>query len=164
MVERILKLAIPNMGIWLVGFYLTFHVALNLIAEVTRFADRLFYLDWWNASNLERFWSTWNIPVHRWVKHTVYIPLLSQGYSKGAVATFSFLISAVLHEVLISVPFRDVKLWAFLGMFAQVPLLVLTRKLFPKRSDLGNAIVWGSLLLGQPLIVLAYFFQYYTKE
>lgn len=43
-VERILKLAIPNHLIWLMFFYLFFHSFLNLIAEILRFADREFYL------------------------------------------------------------------------------------------------------------------------
>ncbi|KAK6009204.1 hypothetical protein OSTOST_25897, partial [Ostertagia ostertagi] len=41
--ERLLKLAIPNIVIWLIGFYTIFHAMLNLIAEVLRFADREFY-------------------------------------------------------------------------------------------------------------------------
>jgi diacylglycerol O-acyltransferase-1 len=163
MVERLLKLAIPNIGVWLGGFYLIFHVILNLIAEVTRFGDRLFYMAWWNSPNLEVFWRTWNMPVHHWVKYSIYFPLTKSGYSRTSVAFFSFFVSAVLHEVVISVPFRNVKLWAFFGMLAQAPLIFLSKALFPKSSDLGNSFVWGSLLLGQPLLVLAYYFQYSTE-
>lgn len=43
-IERLLKLAIPNHFIWLIFFYLYFHSILNLIAEILRFADRKFYL------------------------------------------------------------------------------------------------------------------------
>jgi diacylglycerol O-acyltransferase-1 len=81
-VERVLKLAVPNMMIWLVGFYVVFHLQLNIVAEVTRFADRLFYRDWWNSSNLDNFWRTWNLPVHNWIKHTVYLPLVSAGVKR----------------------------------------------------------------------------------
>jgi diacylglycerol O-acyltransferase 1 len=35
----------------LCGFYLFFHVWLNLLAEVLRFGDRCFYKAWWNANN-----------------------------------------------------------------------------------------------------------------
>jgi diacylglycerol O-acyltransferase-1 len=42
-VERLLKLSIPNTYIWLLIFYWFFHVYLNLLAELTRFGDRLFY-------------------------------------------------------------------------------------------------------------------------
>jgi diacylglycerol O-acyltransferase-1 len=45
-VERLLKLSIPNTYVWLLGFYFYFHLWLNLLAELTRFGDRLFYRDW----------------------------------------------------------------------------------------------------------------------
>ena len=41
--ERILKLAIPNVYCWILMFYGTFHCYLNLWAELTYFADRVFY-------------------------------------------------------------------------------------------------------------------------
>jgi diacylglycerol O-acyltransferase-1 len=41
--ERLLKLSIPNTYVWLMGFYFFFHLWLNFLAEVTRFWDRLFY-------------------------------------------------------------------------------------------------------------------------
>ncbi|XP_031772946.1 diacylglycerol O-acyltransferase 1 isoform X3 [Apis florea] len=64
--ERLLKLAIPNHLVWLCFFYLTFHSLLNLVGELLHFADRNFYCDWWNAHNIDIFWRTWNMPVHRW--------------------------------------------------------------------------------------------------
>ena len=42
-VERLLKLAIPNHLIWLTWFYLLFHSMLNTLGELLRFADREFY-------------------------------------------------------------------------------------------------------------------------
>jgi diacylglycerol O-acyltransferase-1 len=45
--ERILKLSLPNVGVWLLGFYVFFHLYLNITAEILRFGDRQFYKDWW---------------------------------------------------------------------------------------------------------------------
>jgi len=64
--ERLLKLAVPNHLLWLIFFYLLFHSYLNIIGEILKFADRNFYGDWWNASNIEDFWRYWNLPIHRW--------------------------------------------------------------------------------------------------
>jgi diacylglycerol O-acyltransferase-1 len=47
--EHLLKMSIPNTYIWLLGFYFYFHLWLNFLAEITRFGDRQFYKDWWNA-------------------------------------------------------------------------------------------------------------------
>lgn len=60
--ERILKLAVPSLFVWLLMFYALFHAALNLLAELLRFGDRLFYKAWWNASTLEEYWKLWNVP------------------------------------------------------------------------------------------------------
>jgi len=43
MLERIAKLAIPNVGSWILMFYANFHCWLNFIAEITCFGDRVFY-------------------------------------------------------------------------------------------------------------------------
>ena len=55
-VERLLKLSIPNTYVWLLGFYFFFHLWLNLLAELTRFGDRLFYKEWWNARTIDEYW------------------------------------------------------------------------------------------------------------
>ncbi|XP_054241403.1 diacylglycerol O-acyltransferase 1 [Indicator indicator] len=46
-IERLLKLAVPNHLIWLIFFYWFFHSCLNVVAEVMQFGDREFYRDWW---------------------------------------------------------------------------------------------------------------------
>jgi MBOAT, membrane-bound O-acyltransferase family len=56
-----------------------FHQSLNILAEVTRFGDRAFYKDWWNATTIGDFWRLWNIPVHKWMMRTVYSPLIHAG-------------------------------------------------------------------------------------
>jgi diacylglycerol O-acyltransferase-1 len=45
--ERVLKLAIPNLLLWLIFFYGFFHSFLNMLGEALRFADRGFYNAWW---------------------------------------------------------------------------------------------------------------------
>ena len=48
---------------------------MNLVAEVTRFAQRDFYQDWWNLGSIEEFWRKWNRPVHQFLKRHVARPL-----------------------------------------------------------------------------------------
>ncbi len=60
-VERVLKLAIPNVYGWIIMFYSFFHCYLNLLAELTRYGDRTFYKDWWNSLYLDEYWRTWNL-------------------------------------------------------------------------------------------------------
>ncbi|GAU34799.1 hypothetical protein TSUD_206030 [Trifolium subterraneum] len=52
-IERVLKLSVPNLYVWLCMFYCFFHLWLNILAELLRFGDREFYKDWWNARTVE---------------------------------------------------------------------------------------------------------------
>jgi diacylglycerol O-acyltransferase-1 len=155
-VQGLLKLAIPNTYIWLLMFYSFFHVWMNLLAEVTRFGDRLFYkgqqlvsihffyrtttvttasphslfylfVDWWNARTIDIYWRNWNMPVHSWCLRHLYHPLLRGGAPKTVATLAVFFFSAAMHEVIISIPFRHFGFQAFFGMLAQAPLVYITR-------------------------------------
>ena len=97
--ERLLKLTIPVTYIWLLGFYMLFHLFLNFLAEALRFGDRVFYKDWWNATTFEQYWRLWNLPVHYWLVRHLYFPCLRMGMSKAGAAFAVFLFSAIFHEV-----------------------------------------------------------------
>jgi len=45
-------------------FYMVFECVCNMFAEVSLFADRYFYRDWWNSTTFEEFNRLWNQPVH----------------------------------------------------------------------------------------------------
>jgi diacylglycerol O-acyltransferase 1 len=79
--------------------------------------------------------------------------------SKSAAMFIVFFVSAVLHEVLVSVPFHIIRPWSFLGMMMQMPLVVLTKYLVRKNpgSSIGNVIFWLTFcVIGQPMAVLMY--------
>ncbi len=46
--EAVIVLIIPIVFCHILIFYIVFELILNGLAEVTRFADRRFYDDWWN--------------------------------------------------------------------------------------------------------------------
>lgn len=160
MLERLLKLAIPNHVIWLIWFYLFFHSLLNIIAELTRFADREFYRDWWNSESVNYFWSNWNIPVHKWCARHLYVPLIAVGLTKCQASTAVFFVSAFFHEYLVSVPLKMFRMWAFAGMLMQLPWARFVSSYF--NNNAANVAVWLSLIIGQPLCILMYYHDYYV--
>lgn len=160
MMERLLRLAVPNHLLWLMFFYWFFHSSLNFTAELLRFGDRQFYKDWWNAETVTYFWQNWNIPVHKWCLRHFYKPLLRKGFSKIISQSAVFFLSAFFHEYLVSVPLRMFRLWAFMGMMAQLPLAWFVGNAL--RGNYGNAAVWISLIIGQPFAVLMYVHDYYV--
>ncbi|KAJ8288182.1 hypothetical protein COCON_G00008410 [Conger conger] len=159
MIERLLKLAVPNHFIWLIFFYWFFHSSMNFVAELMRFGDREFYRDWWNSETVTYFWQNWNIPVHKWCLRHFYKPMLKRGVSKRMGQAGVFLASAFFHEYLVSVPLKMFRLWAFMGMMAQLPLAWFVGRFL--RGNYGNAAVWISLIIGQPVAVLMYVHDYY---
>ncbi|CAD5110875.1 DgyrCDS240 [Dimorphilus gyrociliatus] len=161
-VERLLKLAIPNHFIWLIFFYWFFHSCLNVVAELLQFGDRTFYRDWWNAEDVSSFWQNWNIPVHKWALRHLYKPMLSKGYSKMSAGVFVFLASAFFHEYLVSVPLRMFRLWAFTAMLSQVPFALFVKKYLDGKY--GNMAVWITLIIGQPIAILMYYHDYYVTH
>mmetsp|Transcript_52655 Transcript_52655/g.124360 ORF Transcript_52655/g.124360 Transcript_52655/m.124360 type:complete len:280 (-) Transcript_52655:88-927(-) len=153
--EGLVKIAVPNFVVWILGFYAIFHIQLNVIAELLQFGDRQFYRDWWNATTVEYFWKSWNLPVHQWMVAHVYLPLVRNNICRKQTASFScFLLSAIFHELIVSIPFHNFKLLAFGGMMVQVLLIKITKPLKGKQA--GNVIFWLSIILGQPLAVLLY--------
>mmetsp|Transcript_33702 Transcript_33702/g.95355 ORF Transcript_33702/g.95355 Transcript_33702/m.95355 type:complete len:739 (+) Transcript_33702:91-2307(+) len=161
--ERVLKLSLPSLYVWLIGFYSLFHLWLNILAELTYFGDREFYKDWWNATTVDEYWRKWNQPVHKWLMRTVYFPSHRIGLSKYGAVLLTFLISALFHELLVGVPLQMLRAWAFAGMMGQIPLIAVTNLLKRKlKSDIvGNIIFWISFcILGQPIAVLLYFHDY----
>ncbi|KAG5264992.1 hypothetical protein AALO_G00260270 [Alosa alosa] len=158
--ERLLKLAVPNHFIWLIFFYWFFHSSMNFVAELLQFGDREFYRDWWNSESVTYFWSNWNIPVHKWCLRHFYKPMLSRGVNKLLAQTAVFLVSAFFHEYLVSVPLKMFRLWAFMGMMSQIPLAWFVGRFL--RGNYGNAAVWISLIIGQPVAVLMYVHDYYV--
>ncbi|XP_045811911.1 diacylglycerol O-acyltransferase 1A isoform X2 [Trifolium pratense] len=166
-IERVLKLSVPNLYVWLCMFYCFFHLWLNILAELLRFGDREFYKDWWNARTVEEYWRMWNMPVHTWMIRHLYFPCLRSGIPKGAAVLIAFLVSALFHELCIAVPCHIFKLWAFSGIMFQVPLVLITNYLQNKFSNLmvGNMFFWFTFcILGQPMCVLLYYHDLMNRE
>ncbi|CAN1340256.1 Diacylglycerol O-acyltransferase 1B [Linum perenne] len=165
-IERVLKLSVPNLYVWLCMFYCFFHLWLNILAELLRFGDREFYKDWWNARTIEEYWRMWNMvhrftePVHKWMVRHIYFPCLRHKIPKGVAILIAFFVSAAFHELCIAVPCHIFKLWAFLGIMFQIPLVWLTNVLQQKfkSSMVGNMIFWSMFcIFGQPMCVLLYY-------
>jgi len=96
----------------------------------------------------------------------VYKPILGcKGCSKTIATTVVFLVSAILHEYVISVPLQMFKAYAFLGMFLQIPLMRISTFAQERLGNRwGNVIVWMSLIIGQPLAVLMYYHDFVVQH
>ncbi len=66
----------------------------------------------------------------------------------------TFFVSALLHELILGCAFRTLRPYFFGAMLLQLPLITLSHLVRGPRA--GNAFVWLSLWLGQPLLHLLY--------
>ena len=75
---------------------------------------------------------------------------------RGAVLA-TFVLSAVLHELILSTAFKTTRVYFFVAMCLQLPLIWLSRaSAGGSGSSLGNTLVWVSLFCGQPVLELLY--------
>ncbi len=166
--ERVMKLSPIAMIVWLAGFFALFHSFLNALAEIMQFGDRVFYEDWWNSINLRGYWSSWNKPVYHFMRRHIYSPLVGRGWSPQAASAWVFVFSGFLHELAIGVPSHNILGVAFIGMLAQLPLIIVTDWLskFERLGGkvAGNCVFWLSfVILGQPFAAMIYFFYWQLK-
>ena len=141
-VIAILRIGVPSSYVWLAIFYWLFHAWTNFWGEVTRFADRRFYSDWWNAGNLAEYWRKWNYPIHNWLVRHMYFPLVRRGYNSELSRFLTFAVSAAFHEYIIVGVFRVCNLTAFTMMIINVPLMQLQKVLRNKLSKNANNILF----------------------
>lgn len=71
--------------------------------------------------------------------------------------------SALFHELLVSVPLKMPRMWAFLGMLGQQPYAYLVYRFCKQGSKMGNMAMWLTLIVGQPLALYMYFHDYYVQ-
>ncbi|KAJ8610531.1 hypothetical protein MRB53_038523 [Persea americana] len=149
----LLDLLFPILLEQLMSWYLIFESICNLLAELTRFADRGFYGDWWNSVSWDQYARDWNRPVHNFLLRHVYHSSISALHLSKAAATFAtFLLSALVHELLMFVMFKKVRGYLLGMQLMQIPLAMMARmKVFKGRDTLGNIAFWIDHFSSRPI-------------
>jgi len=153
-----LDLLLPLLLEQLLSWYVIWECLLNIFAELTRFADRGFYGDWWNCVSWDQWARDWNRPVHNFLLRHVYHSSISTfQLSKKSATLVTFALSACIHELMMFCLFKKLRGYLFALQLAQVPLVALSRtKMFKGHSTLGNVIFWFGLFWGPSLITTLY--------
>jgi len=146
------RLTVPNTYSWLIMFFGNFHIWPNALADLTGFADRNFYDDWWNSKTLGEYWRKWNLPVHNWLTRHIYFPLIRRGWSKVVSMLVVFFFSALMHEYLLAGCIGAVTMIGFNTMASQLPFIIIQES-FKKQlgGQAGNILFWAFFcVVGQP--------------
>ncbi|EEP77237.1 conserved hypothetical protein [Uncinocarpus reesii 1704] len=129
--ETISMLLFPFMVTFLLVFLVIFEYILGAFAEITRFADRRFYSDWWNSCDWLEFSREWNIPVHHFLRRHVYFSSLTLFSNTGAMF-ITFLVSSIGHELVMGCITKKLRGYGFLAMMLQLPIVAAQRSRFVK--------------------------------
>lgn len=154
----------PGSLSFLCGFYCLLHAWMNASAELLRFADRMFYRDWWNASSFPEYIRSWNVVVHDWLYTYIYKDSVEHLFKncRSLATILVFTVSAVFHEVILAFAFRFFYPVMFVQFeFMGLLLMFVTRNV---SKDAGNVLLWFMLCIGNGIQLSLYNMEYYARK
>ncbi|CAD6187514.1 unnamed protein product [Caenorhabditis auriculariae] len=147
-------------------FYGLLHCWLNCFSELLQFADRQFYHNWWNSSNMAEYYRNWNLVVHDWLYAYVFRDLSAVLPGKKGLKiaqTAVFFLSAAFHEYWFGIAFRTfypvmfILYFIFGGIFFSVSRLISSRSAW-------NTALWFNLLIGTGMFIAFYGQEWYARR
>lgn len=154
--ETISWLLFPFMMTFLLVFLVIFEYVLGACAEITLFADRRFYADWWNSTDWMEFSREWNVPVYAFLRRHVYSASRPH-IGKPFATLITFLISAVGHEIVMACITKKLRGYGFVCQMLQLPIFALQRTRWIRgKHTANNVFFWCSMILGLSLICSLY--------
>ncbi|XP_011695293.1 PREDICTED: sterol O-acyltransferase 1-like isoform X2 [Wasmannia auropunctata] len=159
-VKNIINSSIPAILFFFTGHYLLLHAWMNAWAEMLRFADRLFYKDWWNSTTYHTYYRTWNVVVHDWLYTYIYKDMyeIVVPHTRVLAATAVFLTSAIVHEYIISFAF---------GFFYPVMFVLFIVIGFPmffiRKIVTSNLLMWLTWSIGNSIMFCLYPIEFYAR-
>ncbi|KAI2643404.1 MBOAT-domain-containing protein [Xylaria nigripes] len=150
--ESISWLLFPFMLTLLLVFLVIFEYVLGAFAEITRFADRHFYSDWWNCSDWMEFSRQWNVPVYSFLRRHVYATAKpSIGRSNATFVTF--FVSALGHEIVMACITKKLRGYGFVCQMLQLPIVMLQHTRWVRsHKTANNVLFWVSMILGLSMV------------
>ncbi|KAL7421034.1 Sterol O-acyltransferase 2 (Sterol-ester synthase 2) [Cryptotrichosporon argae] len=158
LLHTFVQLALPMIVNYLLIFYIIFECVCAGFAELSYFADREFYQDWWNSTSWDEFSRKWNKPVHTFLLRHVYASTMSGlRFSRTTAMMATFLLSALCHELVMAVVTKKIRPYLFLMQMIQLPMIAVGRLPIVRRNKtIGNIVFWIGLMMGFPLLAICY--------
>ncbi|RNA41655.1 sterol O-acyltransferase 1-like isoform X2 [Brachionus plicatilis] len=154
---------LPGALIQMMIFFSLLHSWHNAWAEMLRFGDRQFYLDWWNSCSFNTYYRTWNTLVQDWLYNYIYVDVNRLlGKKRKALSQFLVIfISSIFHEHILSFIFGffyPVMFFLFSG-FGFICLFI------PRGNNAAwNVFVWISLFSGIGIQVCLFSIEWNARE
>ncbi|OTA96410.1 hypothetical protein M434DRAFT_19661 [Hypoxylon sp. CO27-5] len=151
-------LIFPFMMEYLLAWYLIWETVLNILAELTYFADRSFYDAWWNSVSWDQYARDWNRPVHNFLlRHVYHSSISSMRVNKHTATLITFFLSACVHELIMWCIFKKLRGYLLILQMCQLPLVKMSRtKWLRNQKTLGNIFFWIGIFTGPSLLCSLY--------
>ncbi|KAF2905171.1 hypothetical protein ILUMI_00998 [Ignelater luminosus] len=158
----ILSNTAAGMLIMLTTWYAVLHAWMNGFAEMVRFADRMFYKDWWSSTTYDRYYRTWNVVIHDWLYTYIYKDFIEIVLLNNRIAAkyIVFFLSAAFHEYILGFTFRFCLPILFVQFFG---VGVAMTYLKFKQNCIGNTVLWYTNALGMSMNTAAFAIEYYCR-
>ncbi|KAI5865260.1 MBOAT-domain-containing protein [Durotheca rogersii] len=154
--ETVSWMLFPFMLTFLLVFLVIFEYVLGAFAELTRFADRHFYSDWWNSTDWMEFSREWNVPVYSFLRRHVYATS-KPSIGRHLATLTTFLVSAVGHEIVMACITKKIRGYGFVCQMLQLPIVMLQRTRWVRtHKTANNVLFWCSMVLGLSMICSLY--------
>jgi len=98
----ILQNSIPAIVLLVLGKIGVWHHLQNIFAEMLRFGDRRFHLDWWNEGTLAGYHRSNTIIIQDWLFYYVYCPIKRHTRSRLAAKITVLLLSGIVHDIMLA--------------------------------------------------------------
>ena len=93
---------------YFINFFLVFDFVCNFYAELSGFADRQFYQDFWNSTTMEEYARKWNRLVHEFLYRHFYLEyLLRHKFTVFQANLWTFVFSMIFHEIFFIILFKE---------------------------------------------------------
>ena len=104
----------PIIAMTLLNIYLWFESIPNAMAELTYYADRQFYVDWWNACSVEEFIQKWfKLPYIFFYRHGFVPMVVKYQIDQNLARVVTFIIYAISMELILVLSLGVYKMYIF---------------------------------------------------
>ncbi|XP_046846025.1 sterol O-acyltransferase 1-like isoform X2 [Xenia sp. Carnegie-2017] len=165
-VLSIFNTMLPGTLVLVLGFFCILHSWLNAFAEMLKFADRMFYKDWWNSTSYANYYRTWNVVVHDWLYAYCFRDFHWMFRRNRNIAMIiTFLISALVHEYVLIISFNFFFPALFVSFFGFGVSFVFLKPRKGKNVSPGwNIFMWVTLIFGSGMLMVLYSIEWFAVQ
>ena len=140
--------------------YLLFESLPNAMAEITYYADRQFYVDYWNSLNVEEFiQKLFKLPYIFFYRHSFVRMVVKYKFNIRVARFISFILWTLTLELIFVMGLGIFKFYIFKLLLVALVWHIIQTQVFPSETKFNSLTLFGFLAI-VPLICCFYCREY----